>query len=117
MRYGTVIQYFPGKGFGFIKPDFGPDVFFHVTAIGGCEPAPEIKPGQAVKYELVPGTEPKRKRRRPRDEDDEAAASEPARPQAKFVELIERIPGGALEPPPKPATHPKARRKKPTWRR
>lgn len=117
MRYGTVIQYFPAKGFGFIKPDVGPDIFFHVTAIGACQETPEIKSGQAVKYELVPGTEPKRKRRLRRDDEDDAEGKEPVRPQAKFVELIDRIPGAVLEPPAEPAHHPKARRKKPTWRR
>ena len=43
MRYGTVIQYFPAKGFGFIKPDAGPDVYFHITALGACQAEPEIK--------------------------------------------------------------------------
>ena len=57
MRYGTVVQYFPAKGFGFIRPDFGPDIFFHITALGACESQLQIEPGQPVKYELVPGTE------------------------------------------------------------
>jgi hypothetical protein len=65
----------------------------------------------------VPGTEPKSKRRRRRDDDDDEAPAEPVRPQAKFVELIDKMPGGVLAPPAKPAHHPKARRKKPTWRR
>jgi cold shock CspA family protein len=120
MLYGTVLRYFPKKGFGFIRADYGPDVFFHVTALGACVANPEIKPGQAVKYELVPGTEPKRGRPGARRDREEAADSEPTGPQAKLVELIDRIPGGSLddmaETQPK-VRHPRARRQKPTWRR
>jgi cold shock CspA family protein len=117
MRYGTIVQYFPAKRFGFIRPDVGPDIFFHATALGGCEPAPKIVTGQPVKYELVPGTEPKRRRVRP---DDDEPPAEPARPQAQLVELIDKMPGARLEgssgkTPRTP--HPRARRKKPTWRR
>lgn len=119
MRYGTVVKYFPSRGFGFIRPDRGPDIFFHIHALGACQEEPEIKPGQAVKYELVPGTEPKSRRRRRREEEEAEQAQEPVRPEARFVELIDRIPGGSLDDitPPKPAYHPKARRKKPDWRR
>lgn len=114
MRYGTVIQYFPAKGYGFIRADQGPDVFFHITALGACMLEPEIKSGQAVKYELEPGTEPKRRRRR-KDEED-GPSPPPVTPRARLVELIDRIPGGKLaEEPSKP--HPRSRRKKPTWRR
>jgi cold shock CspA family protein len=120
MLYGTVAKFFPEKGYGFIRPDFGPDVFFHLTALGACRPCAEIAPGQAVKYELVPGTEPKtgRRARIRRDEGEKATAS--VRPQAKLVELIDRIPGailksaGTTKPP---EHHPRARKKKPTWRR
>src|SRR5687768_5566684 len=120
MRYGTVVQFFPAKGFGFIRPDVGSDIFFHVSAIGACEPIRDIPLGQAVKFELIPGTEPKRRRRG--SDDDEATETElekPVRPQAKLVELIDRIPGGTLEgaDSPLPDRHPRSRRKKPTWRR
>ncbi|MCU0962336.1 MAG: cold shock domain-containing protein [Pirellulaceae bacterium] len=121
MLYGTVIKFLPAKGFGFIRPDYGPDVFFHITALGACHGEPRIPPGQPVKYELVPGTAAKSKRRRDRDddEDDASASQAPLHPQAKFVELIDRIPGGTLdESAENPAArHPRARRKKPTWRR
>jgi len=120
MLYGTVIQYFPAKGFGFIRPDFGPDVFFHITALGVCEPQLQIEPGQPVKYELVPGTEPKRRSRRKRSDEDSAKFKPPARPQAKLVELIDRIPGASLDEAARKqqsARHPRARQKKPNWRR
>ena len=118
MPYGTVVQYFPAKGFGFIRSESGPDVFFHVTALGACEPQPQIKPGQPVKYELVVEREPKLpSRSQPHGGD--SAPGAPG-PKAKLVELIERIPGAirqktAAKRP--PAHHPRARHKKPTWRR
>jgi cold shock CspA family protein len=115
MRYGTVVQYHPARGFGFIRPYFGPDVFFHITALGACMPEPRIEPGQPVKYELIPDTE--LKRRRPIEP---AKSDEPERPQAKFVELIDKLPGKDLEKKSEKlqsSRHPRARKKKPTWRR
>jgi len=120
MRYGTVVEFFPRKGFGFIRPDFGQDIFFHVTALGACQPPPQILPGQPVKYELVPGTEPKpRRKRRAFDDDAPPPAAEPVRPQAQLVELIDKIPGGVLEDLPlaAPKRHPNARRRRPSFRR
>ena len=117
MRYGTVVQYFPEKGFGFIRPDHGADIFFHVTALGACQAPQPIEMGQPVKYELVPGTEPKTKRRSRRDEEDGPPAP-PVGPQAQFVELIDKMPGGILVdniPTGRPQ-HPKSKKRKPTWR-
>lgn len=118
MRYGTVVQYFPARGFGFIRPDFGPDIYFHITSLGACQQEPKILPGQPVKYELVPGTEPKSRRRMQREEDEGAAKEKPVKPQAQIVELISRIPGATLEnaPEKRPPRHPRSRRKKPTWK-
>lgn len=120
MLYGKVIQFFPQKGFGFIRADHGPDVFFHVSSLGACVAQPEaIRPGQAVKYELVPGTEPKG-RRRSRREERPSEGGEPTGPKALLVELIDRIPGGSLDEQPSGTQlprHPRARRQKPNWRR
>ena len=108
MRYGTVVQYFPAKGFGFIETDFGSNVFFHVSALGACQPESQITVGQAVKYELE------------RREATVSKSDKPAHPQAKLVELIDKIPGASLEADrrePRAARHPRAQKKKPRWRR
>jgi cold shock CspA family protein len=112
MRYGTVVQYFPAKGFGFIRPDLGPDVFFHITALGNYESQPPIEPGQPVKYELEARPGPKSRSR----ED----SAKPRQLRARLVELIDKIPGAILEETAEQgqsARHPRARRKKPGWRR
>lgn len=118
MLYGTVIEFTPSKGFGFIRADYGPDVFFHISALGACQQEPEILPGQPVKYELVPGSD--RKSARKAKDADATTPAAPRRPRAQLVELIDKIPGAALEKSAesRPAKHhPRARRKKPTWRR
>jgi cold shock CspA family protein len=120
MRYGTIIEYFAAKGFGFIRPDSGPDIFFHVTALKVCDPEPQINPGQPVKYELVPGTEAKCRSRSKRSNVEATKPEKPVRPRAKLVELIDKIPGAILEEDPREhqsARHPRARKKKPSWRK
>jgi cold shock CspA family protein len=117
--YGVIVQWFPAKKFGFIAPDRGPDIFFHISAIGGCQPT-FVEIGQPVKYELEPGTEPKRPPRRSRLDGPAPEPEERKSPVAKLVEFIDRIPGAVLEAPDdtsRVAHHPKARRKKPNWRR
>ena len=114
MQYGTVTSFFPDKGFGFIRPDRGADVFFHVSALGACQETPVIKEGQAVKFEMESRAE---REERTGEKDPPRGAGKPVQLRAKMVELIERMPGGALEEERQPARHKRARRKKPTWRR
>ena len=51
MQTGTVKFFNTGKGFGFITPDNGADIFFHVTEIQGEQP----KDGDKVQFEVGQG--------------------------------------------------------------
>lgn len=53
MARGTLIWFDEARGFGFIRPEFGPrDVFLHVSAL--ADPPPErLRPGQRMEFELV----------------------------------------------------------------
>jgi cold shock CspA family protein len=120
MRYGTIVQYFSEKGYGFIRPDVGPNIFFHITALGASDRPPVIKLGQPVKFELVPAEELDARRESQRERPGSAEPAPRLRAQAKVVELIDKIPGGTLDDAAKkqrPTHHPRARQKKPTWRR
>jgi CspA family cold shock protein len=54
MQKGTVKWFNDAKGFGFITPESGPDVFVHHTAIvaSGFRTLAE---GEAVEFEVVQG--------------------------------------------------------------
>jgi CspA family cold shock protein len=55
MSSGIVKWFNPTKGFGFIEPsDGGKDVFVHISAVQEAGLA-ELKEGQKVEFELVPG--------------------------------------------------------------
>ncbi|MAE74420.1 MAG: cold-shock protein [Bdellovibrionaceae bacterium] len=51
MNTGTVKFFNGSKGFGFITPADGDDLFFHISEISGAEP----KEGDQVKYEIGQG--------------------------------------------------------------
>src|SRR6188472_3756273 len=88
MRYGTIVRWDLQKKFGFIRPDRGPDIFFHISALGGCR-EPRIEIGQPVKYEIDPKTLPKRVKKE--DRDDEKPPPAPISAKAMMVELIDKI--------------------------
>ncbi len=54
MAQGTVKWFNPEKGFGFINPDDGDDVFVHHTAIIG-EGYRSLDEGQRVSFDVIPG--------------------------------------------------------------
>ena len=51
MSTGTVKFFNASKGFGFITPDEGNDVFFHVSEVSGAEPSD----GDKVEFEIGEG--------------------------------------------------------------
>jgi len=53
MAQGTVKWYNAEKGYGFIAPDSGPDVFVHFSAL--LSPGP-LEGGQRVEFEITQGT-------------------------------------------------------------
>jgi CspA family cold shock protein len=52
MTVGTVKRFNANKGYGFIKPESGNDVFVHVSAVqdGGS-----LDEGQAVEFDITQG--------------------------------------------------------------
>ena len=51
MKTGTVKFFNTTKGFGFITPDEGKDIFFHISEVQGVEP----KDGDKVEFEIGEG--------------------------------------------------------------
>ncbi len=109
MFYGTIKSVFRDKGFGFISPDGGPDVFFMLATVDEGGLVGRVVPRQAVMY--VP-------EKKQRDEDGILLPSKG--PRAERVVLIDRVPGDQLPAAPEEQQvkhHPKARQRKPSWRR
>lgn len=105
MNYGVIHHVVFEKGFGFIKPDRGQDIFFPAVAVQDGR-FDFIGPEQPVKYELEKMSEEEKKSAKG--------------PRAKIVILIDKIPGGILEDPPQTMRakhHPKSRGRKATWKR
>jgi cold shock protein len=54
MTVGTVKWFNANKGYGFIKPESGEDVFVHVSAIQG-DGDRSLDEGQAVEFDITQG--------------------------------------------------------------
>lgn len=99
MGIGVISKIIPEKGIGFIKPcGPGGDVFFHSSVVVG-EPFEQLTEGQAVSFDLDRGKEFRDRLR-----------------AAKVTPCDERLLGRRAEDEPPPVRHPRARRRKPTWR-
>ena len=104
MTTGTVKKVVADRGFGFIGQEGRLDVYFHATVVEEGK-FDNIQPDQPVMFEL---------------EKRDRESTEPYKPRATKVKLIDRIPGGVLPRTPQtlaPKHHPKARRSKPKWRK
>lgn len=55
MAKGKVKWFNPKKGFGFITPESGNDVFVHFKAIQGGDAYKTLEEGQAVEFEIEKG--------------------------------------------------------------
>lgn len=105
MFYGYVKK-LTERGFGFIGQEGGPDVYFHASIMTPDEFA-RLRPDQPVMFELA--------KRDPAEKPTERKG-----PKAGVVKAIDRMPGGVLPNPPQsmaPRHHPKAKRRKATWKR
>jgi len=106
MFYGTIKSIASDRGFAFIAHEGGRDVYFHATEIGD-DVFRRLTIGQPVTFEFAkrdPNTKPTEKKG----------------PRATNIRLIDRLPGcvmGFLPQKLAPHHHPKARKRKATWKR
>jgi CspA family cold shock protein len=54
MAIGTVKWFDPNRGYGFIQPEQGEDVFVHVTALEGSG-MESLQEGQTVEFDIEQG--------------------------------------------------------------
>jgi CspA family cold shock protein len=54
MASGTVKWFDPNRGYGFIRPEQGEDVFVHITGVQASG-LPTLQDGQAVEFDIEPG--------------------------------------------------------------
>jgi cold shock protein len=54
MAVGTVKWFNANRGYGFIKPESGKDVFVHVTALQG-DGVTSLDEGQSVEFDITQG--------------------------------------------------------------
>lgn len=54
MTSGTVKWFDPNRGYGFIRPEQGEDVFVHVTALEGSG-MESLQEGQTVQFDIEQG--------------------------------------------------------------
>jgi CspA family cold shock protein len=99
MLLGTIARIVSDKGFGFITPSGrGKDMFFHSTGVVD-EQFDQLRVGQAVSYEI------------------EAPKAAGDRPRAINVKPCDaKLLGRTAEDEEPAKWHPRARRRKPTWR-
>jgi CspA family cold shock protein len=100
MLVGTIARILAEKGIGFIRPSGpGKDVFFHCSAVAD-EQFEQLHEGQAVSYEL------------------DTIESTRERPRASRVQPCDsKLLGRRAPDETPPERHPRARGRKPTWRR
>lgn len=104
MRIGQIITLVADRKFGFIRSEhFREDVFFHYTTLEGLNPK-RLRIGQDVEFEIDELLRINKQKL------EAVLVREPAKPLSHTLQE-ESVPGF------KAAHHPKARRKKPTWKR
>lgn len=104
MRIGQIITLVADRKFGFIRSEhFREDVFFHFTTLQGLNPK-RLRIGQDVEFEIDELLRINKQKL------EAILVQEPTKPLSHTLQE-ETVPGF------KAAHHPKARRKKPSWKR